>query len=345
MVEAQQTPYCGKRLVQRHGQRAVLQEPPAFPLQGRDLDALYALPFMRRPHPAYRLPIPGFATIKDSIIVSRGCAGGCTFCGLGFHQGKFLSSRSVDSVLKEIRRMTESDTFRGTVSDLGGPTANLYGCENGHVDACRNCHRPSCLWPTICPHFHIDQLAQLDLLRRARQQPGVKHVFVQSGIRMDVALRTPEYLRELVQNHVSGHLKVAPEHLHPEVLRRMRKPAGDFQGFMEQFFELSAQAGKEQYLVPYFISSFPGCTEQEMSVVEQFPKKERWNLQQVQDFIPLPMTGAAAMYVTGLDINTEQPIPVVRNAGDRERQKRMLRPNRLPPRRRQTAERDVDSVE
>lgn len=344
VVEAQQTPYCGKRLVQRHGDRAVLQEPPAFPVQGPDLDALYELPFQRRPHPSYRGPIPGFATIKDSIIVSRGCAGGCTFCGLGFHQGKFLSSRSVDSVLKEIRKMTEAETFRGTVSDLGGPTANLYACENGHVEACKQCHRPSCLWPTICPHFEINEKAQLDLVRSARAEPGVKHVFVQSGIRMDVALRTPEYFRELVQNHVSGHLKVAPEHLHPEVLRRMRKPAGDFPAFLEKFQEESAAAGKEQYLVPYFISSFPGCTDQEMGAVEQFLKERNWNLQQVQDFIPLPMTGAAAMYVTGLDINSEQPIPVVRNAGERERQKRMLRPN-LVPKRRPRAEPELDRVD
>jgi uncharacterized radical SAM protein YgiQ len=344
VVEAQQTPYCGKRLVQMHGNRAVLQEPPAFPIQGPDLDALYELPFRRLAHPSYRGKVPGFATIKDSIIVSRGCAGGCTFCGLGFHQGKFLSSRSVDSVLKEIRRMTESDTFRGTVSDLGGPTANLYGCENGHVDACKNCHRPSCLWPTICPHFGIDEQAQLDLLRKTREETGVKHVFIQSGIRMDVALRTPEYFRELVRNHVSGHMKVAPEHLHPEVLRRMRKPVGDFQGFMEKFHAESDDAGKEQYLVPYFISSFPGCTEKEMGAVEQFLKRERWNLQQVQDFIPLPMTGAAAMYVTGLDINTEQPIPVARNAGERERQKRMLRPNRDSQARR-SDDRELDTVD
>ncbi len=344
VVEAQQTPFCGKRLVQGHGDRAVVQEPPAFPLDGPDLDALYELPFQRAPHPRYRQPIPGFATIKDSIIVSRGCAGGCTFCGLGFHQGKFVTSRSVDSVLKEIRRLTELETFRGTVSDLGGPTANLFAARNGHAEECQKCHRPSCLWPTICPVFKVDEEKQLELLRRARTQPGVKHVFVQSGIRMDVALRTPTYLQELVQHHVSGHLKVAPEHLHPEVLRRMRKPAGDFQGFMEKFFELSAEAGREQYLVPYFISSFPGCTEEEMGVVELFLKKERWNLQQVQDFIPLPMTGAAAMYVTGLDINTERPIPVVRNAGERERQKRMLRPN-APPRRARAVTPDVDSVE
>lgn len=344
IVEAQQTPYSGRRLVQMHGNRAVYQEPPAFPIDGPDFDALFELPFMRETHPSYTGKVPGFATIKDSIIVSRGCPGGCTFCGLGFHQGKFLSSRSVDSVLKEIRRMTERGDFKGTVSDLGGPTANLYGAKNGHVDACHNCHRPSCLWPSICPHFGIDEKAGVDLLRGARSQPGVKHVFVQSGIRMDVALRTPEYLNELVQHHVSGHMKVAPEHMHPEVLRRMRKPAGDFPAFMERFHEISEEAGKEQYLVPYFISSFPGCTEKEMGAVEQFLKDQNWNLQQVQDFIPLPMTGSAAMYVTGLDINSEQPIPVVRNAGDRERQKRMLRPN-PSPRTRGKWEAPQDSVE
>jgi uncharacterized radical SAM protein YgiQ len=327
VVEAQQTPYSGRRLVQMHGNRALLQEPPAMPLDGPDLDAIYDLPYVRLPHPSYKEPIPGWATIKDSVIVSRGCPGGCTFCGLGFHQGKFLSSRTQDSVLKEIRRLTESDSFRGTVSDLGGPTANLYGARNGHAEECKKCHRPSCLWPSICPVFEINEKAGLDLLRGARGQKGVKHVFVQSGIRMDVALRTPEYLKELVQNHVSGHMKVAPEHMNPDVLRRMRKPAGDFPAFMDKFFELSEEAGKEQYLVPYFISSFPGCSEKEMGAVENFLKKEKWNLQQVQDFIPLPMTGSAAMYVTGLDINTGKPIHVVKTAGDRERQKRMLRPN------------------
>ena len=327
ITEAQQTPYCGKRLVQRHGQQAVWMEPPAMPVDGADLDALYEYPFQRAAHPSYQEPVPGFATIKDSVIVSRGCAGGCTFCGLGLHQGKFLSSRSVESVMKEVRRLTEVASFRGTVSDLGGPTANLYGARNGHVAACRACHRPSCLWPAICPHFEINGQTGLELLRGVRQSAGVKHVFVQSGIRMDVALRTPEYLRELVQHHISGHMKVAPEHLHPDVLRRMRKPAADFPAFMEKFAGLSDEAGKQQYLVPYFISSFPGCTAKEMSAVEEFLKRQRWNLQQVQDFLPLPMTAATAMYVTGLDINTGQPIPVVRNAGERAQQKNMLRPN------------------
>ncbi len=342
ITEAQQTPYCGKRLVQRHGQQAVWMEPPAMPVDGADLDALYEYPFQRAAHPSYQEPVPGFATIKDSVIVSRGCAGGCSFCGLGLHQGKFLSSRSVESVLKEVRLLTELESFRGTVSDLGGPTANLYGARNGHVAACRGCHRPSCLWPGICPHFAINGRPGLELLRGVRQVPGVKQVFVQSGIRMDVALRTPEYLRELVQHHVSGHMKVAPEHLHPDVLRRMRKPAADFPAFMEKFAGLSEEAGKQQYLVPYFISSFPGCTAKEMVAVEEFLKRQRWNLQQVQDFIPLPMTAATAMYVTGLDIHSGQPIPVVRNAGEREQQKIMLRPNQASKTHRSSA--DLDTV-
>jgi len=343
VTEAQQTPYCGRRLVQMHGTRAVVMEPPALPVDGPELDALHEYPFQRMAHPSYQEPVPGFATIKDSVIVSRGCAGGCTFCGLGLHQGKFLSSRSVESVLREVRRLGDLTSFRGTVSDLGGPTANLYGARNGHVEACQACHRPSCLWPGICPHFEINEQPGLDMLRGARKVPGVRHVFVQSGIRMDVALRTPEYLRELVQHHVSGHMKVAPEHLHPDVLRRMRKPAADFPAFMEKFSELSEAVGKRQYLVPYFISSFPGCTEREMGVVEHFLKQEHWNLQQVQDFIPLPMTASTAMYVTGLDINSGKPIPVVRNAGEREKQKNMLRPNQ--PTKGRNAGPDLDAVE
>jgi uncharacterized radical SAM protein YgiQ len=326
-VEREQTPYCGKRLVQFHGDRAVVIEPPAFPLSEEELDALYDLPFQRLPHPSYRGEIPAFTMIKDSVTVMRGCAGGCTFCGLGFHQGKFLSSRSEASVLRELRRMAEMPSFRGTVSDLGGPTANLYGCENGLAEACQQCHRASCLFPRICPVFKVEEAQALRLYRQARATPGIKHVFVQSGIRMDVALQTPAYLRELIRHHVSGHLKVAPEHLHPEVLRRMRKPAGVFEKFMEEFHRESQAAGQEQYLVPYFISSFPGCTDQEMGAVEEFLRRSNWNLQQVQDFIPLPMTPSAAMYVTGRDYETGRPIEVARGTGARQGQRKAFRPN------------------
>jgi uncharacterized radical SAM protein YgiQ len=324
IVEREQSPFNGRQLFQRHGDRSVVIESPAFPLKGPEMDALYDLPFARVPHPMYRQTIPAFTMIKDSITVVRGCPAGCTFCGIGVHQGKFLTSRSEASVLREIKQMTQQPDFRGTISDLGGPTANLYGCENDVEEACKVCRRPSCLHPTICTKFHIESAPAIDMMRAARKAEGVKHVHVQSGIRMDVAFRTPEYLKELIHHHVSGHLKVAPEHLHPDVLKRMRKPAGLFEEFQEMFREESEAAGKEQYLVPYFISSFPGCGDKEMTVVEKFLNKSKWNLQQVQDFIPLPLMPATAMYVSGLDYDTGKPIPVARGAGDRYRQRQAL---------------------
>jgi uncharacterized radical SAM protein YgiQ len=324
IVEREQSPFNGRVLVQRHGDRAVIIESPAFPLKSAEMDALYDLPFVRRPHPIYQKTIPAFTMIKDSVTVVRGCPAGCTFCGIGVHQGKFLTSRSEKSVMKEIKQMSEEPDFRGTISDLGGPTANLYGCENDVEDACKVCRRPSCLHPTICTKFHVESDPAIQLMRAARKAEGVKHVHIQSGIRMDVAFRTPEYLKELIHHHVSGHLKVAPEHLHADVLKRMRKPAGLFEQFQEMFREESAAAGKQQYLVPYFISSFPGCGDQEMGVVEKFLNKSKWNLQQVQDFIPLPLMPATAMYVTGMDYDTGKPIPVARGAGDRFRQRQAL---------------------
>ena len=332
LVEAEQNPCCGRRQIQFHGDRAVVVEPPAMPLTETELDRVYELPFTRRPHPSYRREIPAFTMIKDSVTVVRGCAGGCSFCGLGLHQGKFIASRSQESILCELRKLAELETFKGTVSDLGGPTANLYGCENGGEVACQTCRRPSCLHPEICPHFKIAEKRYLELLRNARQTAGIKHVFIGSGLRMDVALRTPQLLRELVRHHTSGHLKVAPEHLHPAVLRRMRKSRPEvFERFRAAFETESRAAGKEQYLVPYFISNFPGCTEAEMAVVEDYLRRNHWNLQQVQDFIPLPMTPAAAMYVSGLDYATEEPIPVNRGLAARRPQLRAFRPG-TPPR-------------
>ncbi|MFA4944765.1 MAG: YgiQ family radical SAM protein [Lentisphaeria bacterium] len=326
-VEAEQNPFCGRRLVQFHGRRALLVAPPAPPLAAAGLDRLYELPFTRRPHPSYHDEIPAFTMIRDSVTAVRGCPGGCTFCGLGLHQGKFLQSRSRDSVLRELRTLAAAPGFRGTVTDLGGPTANLHGSRNGHTAACRSCRRPSCLFPEICPKLEIAETAFLELLRQGRRLPGIRHLFVQSGIRMDVILRQPELLRELVRHHVSGHLKVAPEHLHPEVLRRMRKPGpAVFEAFLDRFGAESRAAGKEQYTVPYFIASFPGCTAGHMGTVEEFLRRSRWNLQQVQDFIPLPMTPAAAMYVTGLDYESGQPIPVARGTAERQRQLASLRP-------------------
>lgn len=321
LTEREQNPFSGKPLVQLHGARALLVEPPAPPLETAEFDRIYELPYAHAPHPSYRNPIPAFAMIKDSVTVVRGCGGGCTFCGLGFHQGRFLSSRSEASVVREVEELAAQKTFHGTVTDLGGPTANLYGCQNGMSVACKKCQRASCLHPKVCPNLEIDPAAPIRLMRKVRGLERVKHLFIQSGIRMELALLNPRYIRELVENHVSGHLKVAPEHLHPKVAKRMRKPGPEvFEAFRNLFERFNQEAGKRQYLVPYFISNFPGSTKEEMKVVEAYLRDERWKLQQVQDFIPLPMTPAAAMYYSGLDYETGQPIPVVRGLAERRAQ-------------------------
>ena len=327
-TEREQNPFSGKPLVQLHGARAVLIEPPAKPLTSAEMDRVYELPYMRLPHPSYKEPVPAFTMIKESVTVVRGCGGGCTFCGLGLHQGRFLTSRSEDSVVREVKTMTAMPSFSGTITDLGGPTANLYGCANGVCEACKVCRRPSCLYPKICPNLELDAESAIHLMKRVREMAKVKHVFIQSGIRMDVALRNPKYIRELAKHHVSGHLKVAPEHMHPNVLKKMRKPGPEtFCEFQKAFEEENRAAGKKQYLVPYFISNFPGSTEGEMKAVEKFVREEEWKLQQVQDFIPLPMTPAAAVYYTGLDYETGEPVPVVRGLAERRTQMKQLRPH------------------
>ncbi len=328
LTEREQNPFSGKALVQFHGARAVLIEPPAHPLTTAEMDRVYELSYMRLPHPSYKEPVPAFTMIKESVTVVRGCGGGCAFCGLGLHQGRFLTSRSEDSVVREVNTMAAMPSFSGTVTDLGGPTANLYGCANGVCEACKVCRRASCLFPKICPNLELDAESAMHLMKRVRELAKVRHVFIQSGIRMDVALRNPKYIRELAKHHVSGHLKVAPEHMHPNVLKNMRKPGPEtFCEFQKAFEEENRAAGKKQYLVPYFISNFPGSTEGEMKAVEKFVRKEDWKLQQVQDFIPLPMTPAAAVYYTGLDYETGEPVPVVRGLAERRTQMKQLRPH------------------
>ena len=327
LTEREQNPFTGKPLIQFHGARAVLIEPPAKPLMTAEMDRVYELPYMRLPHPSYKEPVPAFTMIKESVTVVRGCGGGCAFCGLGLHQGRFLTSRSEDSVVREVKTMAAMPSFSGTVTDLGGPTANLYGCANGVCEACKTCRRASCLYPKICPNLELDAESAIHLMKRVRELEKVKHVFIQSGIRMDVALRNPKYIRELAKHHVSGHLKVAPEHMHPNVLKKMRKPGSEtFCEFQKLFDEENRAAGKKQYLVPYFISNFPGSTEAEMKAVEKFVRAEEWKLQQVQDFIPLPMTPAAAVYYTSLDYETGEPVPVVRGLAERRTQMKQLRP-------------------
>lgn len=337
-VESELNPYSGKRLLQKYRERILIVEPPSIPPSEAEIDRIYGMPFTRKPHPEYLAEIPAFTMVKDSVTVVRGCAGGCSFCSLGFHQGKFISSRSRNSVKAELERSAKTKGFSGTISDLGGPTANLYGCKNGHSKSCITCRRPSCLFPSKCHNFLHNEKHILQLYRMTRRIESIKHVFIASGIRMDLAILMPLYMKELIRYHVSGHLKVAPEHLHPTVLKRMRKPSAEtFFRFCEIFDNESKRAGKEQYIVPYFISSFPGCGENEMNVVETFLRKSRWKLQQVQDYIPLPMTPAAAMYYSGLDYHSEKPVYIARGLESRRKQLFKLQIERKPRKRRKNA--------
>jgi uncharacterized radical SAM protein YgiQ len=320
ILEKEANPYNARTLVQGSDRRVVILFPPAAPLATEEMDALYALPFARRPHPRYQEEIPAFTMIRHSITAVRGCAGGCSFCALSLHQGRAIQSRSQDSILTEVRTW-QATGFGGIISDVGGPTANLYGLGCRDAAAQARCRRSSCLHPRICPSFQTDQGRYVRLLRSLRHLAGVRRVFVSSGIRFDVALEDPEFLAELVGHHVSGHLKVAPEHFAPDVLRRMRKPPASLYGRFRALFEaFSRQAGKAQYLVPYLMAGFPGCTEGEMGVVERELRRHGIRPQQVQLFLPTPMTLATAMFHAGVDPRTGEEIYVARTPGERRRQ-------------------------
>jgi uncharacterized radical SAM protein YgiQ len=325
LIHNETNPYNARRLVQWHDRQAVVVNPPAFPVSQAAMDKIYGLPYTRRPHPRYAEPIPAFGMIKDSVTIMRGCFGGCTFCSITAHQGRIIQSRSPQSVLSELRRMTEDQRFAGVVSDLGGPTANMYQmqCTRPEVEAV--CRRQSCVHPKICRLLGTDHGPLIELMRQARQTPGIKKVLVASGIRMDLARRSPEYLRELVRHHVGGRLKVAPEHTDPQVLDAMRKPsADDFAWFREVFDAESARAGKDQYLVPYFIASHPASDLNAMIDLAVFLKRHGYRPDQVQDFIPAPFDVATAMYYTGLDPFTKKPVYVARHLRDRKLQRALM---------------------
>ena len=328
LVEREMNPWRGKRLIQRHGNRILVIEPPARPLTQSELDEVYEYPYAMRPHFSYRERIPAFETVKDSIAVVRGCPGGCAFCGLVSHQGRFLVSRSEESVLRSVERLKSLPSFHGTISDLGGAAGDIYGHGPFDPEKCRKCVRPTCMFPEQCPNYHADQQPLISLLKRVRTTPGVKKVFINSGIRLDLALEQEELMKEIITHHVSGHVKVAPEHLDPLVLKYMRKgKADEFPRFREIFERVSREVGKEQYLIPLFISNFPGCTAAEMKVVDDYLSEYSWSPQQVQDFIPLPMTMGTAMYCSG-KAPDGTPITVNRGLAERRPQRNMLRRRR-----------------
>jgi uncharacterized radical SAM protein YgiQ len=326
LIYGQSNPYSDQRLVQPHGREAVVVNPPALPLDEAEMDRLYSLPFTRRPHPSYgRQRIPAYEVVKDSIQIVRGCFGGCAFCSLTAHQGRFVQSRSRQSVLDEIARLAAHADFSGVISDLGGPTANMYGMRCGRPEIARQCHRGSCLHPSICPLLVEDHGPLVELMEQARRQPSVRQVLVASGVRMDLAERSDNYVRQLAAHHTGGLLKVAPEHCHAETLRLMKKPPIEvFQRFAAKFARASAAAGKQQYLVPYFMAGHPGCDLPAMIELALFLKHSGYRPEQVQDFIPTPMDLATCMYHTGIDPMTGSEVYVPKGARMRRLQRALL---------------------
>jgi uncharacterized radical SAM protein YgiQ len=319
-------PHNARRLVQRHGREAVVVNPPALPLEEHEMDEVYGLPFTRRPHPSYgNARIPAFEVVETSVQIMRGCFGGCTFCSITAHEGRIIQSRSKESIVSEIKLLAAQPGFKGTVSDIGGPTANMYQmkCTRPEVEA--KCRRLSCVHPTVCKLLGTDHGPLKEVMREARSVEGVKRVLVASGVRMDLARKDPEYLQELAAHHVGGHLKVAPEHTDPQVLQLMKKPsADDYVEFDKEFQAASRRVGKKQYTVPYFIASHPGSGVEEMIELAVFLKQNSYKPDQVQDFIPSPFDIAACMYHTGLDPMTKEPVKVTKGLKDRRMQRALL---------------------
>jgi len=318
-------PFNARRLTQVHGDRTLVLNPPCLPIAEAAMDAIYDLPYTRRPHPRYAEPIPAHTMIKDSVQIMRGCFGGCTFCSITMHEGRVIQSRSPRSVLAEVRTIAAEPGFKGTISDLGGPTANMYQmrCTRPEVEAA--CRRLSCIHPTICKLLGTSHAPTIELMRGARAVGGVKRVHIASGIRMDLANLDDAYVDELVTHHVGGHLKVAPEHQSDRVLALMKKPGHrEFATFADKFRRASERAGKEQYLVPYFIASHPGCRVEDMIELAVFLKQHGYRPRQVQDFIPAPMDIATCIYHTGIDPLTMAPVATVKKLRDRQTQRALM---------------------
>ena len=326
-------PGNARALVQAHGERDVWLNPPPVPLTTEELDAVYELPYARRPHPAYgEAKIPAWEMIRFSVNIMRGCFGGCTFCSITEHEGRIIQSRSEDSVIREIEEMRDKTPgFTGIVSDLGGPTANMYHlkCKDEKIESA--CRRLSCVYPDICENLGTDHAPLISLYRRARTLRGVKKVLIGSGLRYDLAVRSPDYIKELVTHHVGGYLKIAPEHTETGPLSKMMKPGmGAYDRFKQLFDRFSREAGKEQYLIPYFIAAHPGTTDEDMMNLALWLKKNNFRLDQVQTFLPTPMALATTMYHTERNplrklSRDSEVVGTVRNGRQRKLQKAFLR--------------------
>lgn len=305
------------RLIQKIGQRTIVIEPPARILSSTEMDRVYALPYTRQSHPHYKLSIPAQVMIQDSVTSHRGCGGGCSFCTLALHQGRHISSRSKASIIQEVQDMAGASQFKGFISDVGGPSANMWNATcTGPQESCS---RSSCMTPSLCPHFQMNHKEHLDLLRGVRQVPKVRGVRVASGVRFDLALKDKKTLSSYLEEFVGGQLKIAPEHICDHILRLMRKPGHAlFENFLHLFSQVSAQAGKKQFVVPYLMSAFPGTKDEDMQHLAQWLQNRGWSPKQVQCFIPIPGAVATAMYYARI---TPKGHPIYVAQSDRERLK------------------------
>ncbi|GLX82002.1 YgiQ family radical SAM protein [Thalassotalea eurytherma] len=326
-------PGSAKPLVQKHGDRIIWLNPPAYPLSEEEMDGVFGLPYQRVPHPSYGdAKIPAYDMIKTSINIMRGCFGGCTFCSITEHEGRIIQSRSEESILQEIEDIKEKvPGFTGVISDLGGPTANMYQLNCKSPKAQATCRKPSCVWPTICGHLDTDHTPTINLYRKARKVKGVKKVLIASGVRYDLAVEDPEYVKELATHHVGGYLKIAPEHTEDGPLNKMMKPGmGSYYQFKKMFDEYSRQAGKKQYLIPYFISAHPGTTDMDMVNLALWLKENDFKLDQVQNFYPSPLANATTLYHTEINslrnVNkNSDSVPVPKGGRQRRLHKAILR--------------------
>ena len=319
-IEEESNKYTASRILQKSGKLTVVVNPPYPPLTEAELDRSFDLPYTRLPHPKYKgKRIPAYDMIKFSVNLHRGCFGGCAFCTISAHQGKFIVSRSKESILKEVKEITEMPDFKGYLSDLGGPSANMYAMHGMDENKCRRCKRPSCIHPKVCPNLNTDHRPLLDIYRSVDAIPGIKKSFIGSGVRYDllqyqskdpaINRSTAEYTRELIAKHVSGRLKVAPEHTSDQVLHIMRKPSfAQFYEFKKTFDKVNRELNLKQQIIPYFISSHPGCTEEDMAELAVITKRLDFHLEQVQDFTPTPMTIATEAWYTGYHPYTLQPV-------------------------------------
>ena len=304
VMHGETNPGNARALVQNYGNRLVWINPPPVPLETQEMDGVYDLPYSRLPHKTYGdTKIPAFEMIQHSVNIMRGCFGGCTFCSITEHEGRIIQSRSEDSIIREVEAIRDtSPHFTGHISDLGGPTANMYrlACKSKTIESA--CRLPSCVYPSICKNLNTNHDALIRLYRRARSLPGIKKIFIASGLRYDLAVESPEYVKELVTHHVGGYLKIAPEHTEVGPLSKMMKPGmGTYDRFKAMFDKFSKAAGKEQYLIPYFIAAHPGTTDEDMMNLALWLKKNGYRADQVQAFLPSPMAIASAMYHSGKD--------------------------------------------